>query len=287
MAQRMYGRGARRSRSLGGERHAPRTETPKDPESAPMLQIGRGVYPRTVHGNEWFDYVTELAGGNLHLDVQELGKMTCVYVDTTSINTLLADRYPKSYTTRRGIMDIQRGFVADFQTFVRNSLKARREHEAATIHQERVIREPSDPVLVTPPNRLADMWGTAAVRVRPHLAIVGSDALALDLSENEVLWREVDEIGTYLQHDEKLNLSLIHTKEDRGPFPPPHIRLVEAQRNIAEMAIRLPQEHGTPMPGELTLVAPRAWRESAMVCVGDIPGIAPLDAVAHPQDILV
>src|SRR4051812_7930802 len=72
----------------------------------PLIRIHRFAHITDINNLVWDEYSNKIGRLNWEHEIFNLGKMACTYVPETSLNAMLADKYPNSYTHRKDILKI-------------------------------------------------------------------------------------------------------------------------------------------------------------------------------------
>ena len=204
----------------------------------PELRIVRETNIEWPGYEDWDRYVNVFGRHNRGIgQVASVGSMALNHATAQEMGKMLEKKYPKPYEQRRSTIQLHRRFAENFNQYVqrqeRNGIEAMHvATELARLRDEaddlpaimaRLERENVDTgydiVLETKPEISGIEWGIGIFAVREGLQKFSRNALALDLTANEQLYAEREEITSYLR-DEGLDTRYIDRARE------PHLTVI-------------------------------------------------------------
>lgn len=219
----------------------------------PELRIIRKANYEAPEAEEWNLFLSDIGSRNYGKGYAKcLGSMACVFVDAQSMGRMLAKKYSKPFEDRKRTEQVQRSLARNFNAWVRQQEKSRidaqfdqktasrtncrslgliaigdelrLEHDerAETFEQEQFDDEVTillddelllDDGIVVSGATGEPRWNQGVFPVR-GIEPYGHSDLGMDLSTNEQLYREYEDVRSYLKH-EGLDINLL-TESPRG-----------------------------------------------------------------------
>lgn len=215
----------------------------------PELRIIRPVNYEATEALDWDRFLNHIGAKNYGSGIaRSLGSMACDFVDAQAMGRMLAKKYRKAFQDRRRTLQVQRAFAKDFNQFVTTQEKARSDVQfaklssplspaSATIETIEFELVDSAEDITIDLSRLEDAilnlheadiqtdleeprWNEASFVVK-GIERYGKRDLGVDLSLNEQLYIEWQDVRSYLIHDGlDVNLMLSHPDDKNLAFEP-------------------------------------------------------------------
>lgn len=222
-------------------------------------------------------FVDNIGARNYGLgEARALGSMAMTMVDAQAMGRMLNKKYSRAYETRKGTMQIVRGFAKDFNAYVtrdeqrrirtQNEIADRRRllddshclvvmpeqsgdvgycvmrslAEQAGLCDDSTIplHDPDDPWLDDEPDGLPQRrWSPGDFAVRGQLKPYGNDIVGLDLSIDEQLYEEFEATEKHLRCDLGLDTSLMLPRDPSQHRFVPHLSIFRTFQSFGAATI--------------------------------------------------
>lgn len=231
----------------------------------PELRIVRETNIAWPGHEDWDRYVNVFGRLNRGIgDVASYGSMALSHVTAQEMGKMLQKKFSKPYEQRRSTIQLHRRIAENFNQFV--GRQERYEIEAMNMSEEQSrAREESDDIeaimarldrdcddaaydilLERKPEPTGIIWGIGIFAVRAGLEKFSRNALGLDLTANDQLYTERQEIISFLEGEDLDTRMIDRTRE-------PHLTVIGTYGIAGSVKLK-----HVDHPPRVTLDAPRA-----------------------------